>query len=419
MVNFLRMSPFLQLAIELAMILLAAKAAGYLSTRFGQPSVLGEILVGILLGPSLLDITHLAFIRSETLTQTIHELGELGVLLLMFLAGLELHLGELARNTRVSALAGTLGVLFPVGFGCGLGLLFGLQTEAAIFLGITLGATSVSISAQTLMELKVLRSRVGLGMLGAAVFDDILVILLLSGFLAVLQGSSNLLSLLLILVRMIAFLVLSMIFGLWVLPRLARLAARLPISQSVLSLALVILLLYGVAAEVLGGMAAITGAFLAGLMFARSHEKERMEAGMHALSYGLFVPIFFVSIGLSVNLRQLDLSAAWLFLAVILVAILSKFLGAGLGARLGGFGWREAWQLGTGMISRGEVGLIVASVGISQGLVSQSEFSAIVGMILISTIVTPPLLRTTFKRLALSPSGDGAPGDVEQTKESA
>ncbi len=391
------MSPFLQLALELAIILLAAKAAGYLAMRLDQPSVLGEILVGILLGPSLLDIAHLSFIHSETLAETIQELGELGVLLLMFLAGLELHLGELTRNTRVSALAGTFGVLFPVGFGWGLRHLFGLNGDAALFLGLTLGATSVSISAQTLMELKVLRSRVGLGLLGAAVFDDMLVILLLSAFLAITEGSSNILDLLLILGRMIAFLGLSVAFGLWVLPWLAKLVARLPISQSVLSLALIIMLVYGVAAEVLGGMAAITGAFLAGLMFARSHEKEQMEAGIHAISYGLFVPIFFVSIGLSVNLRTAELSALWLTISVIMIAVLTKFIGSGLGARLGGLNWRESWQLGAGMISRGEVGLIVASVGIAQGILTQNEFSAIIGMVIVSTLVTPPLLRALFK----------------------
>lgn len=391
------MTPFLQLAFLLVIILLAAKLAGYLSIRFGQPSVLGEILVGILLGPSLLNIVHLPFVQSETLAETIHELGELGVLLLMFIAGLELHLNELTRNTKVSALAGTLGVLLPVGLGWGLGALFGLETEAALFLGLTLGATSVSISAQTLMELKVLRSRVGLGLLGAAVFDDVLVILLLSGFLAVVEGTGTVLGLLLILGRMAAFLGLSVAFGLWVLPRLARLAARLPISQSVLSLAIIVMLIYGVAAEVVGGMAAITGAFLAGLMFARSHEKERMESGIHALAYGLFVPIFFVSIGLSVNLRMLEAGALWLTLTVIAVAILTKFLGAGLGARLGGFSWRESWQLGAGMISRGEVGLIVASVGMQAGLVTDGEFSAIVGMVIVTTLVTPPLLRILFK----------------------
>jgi Kef-type K+ transport system membrane component KefB len=391
------MTPFLQLAFLLVIILLAAKLAGYLSIRLGQPSVLGEILVGILLGPSLLNIVHLPFVQSETLAETIHELGELGVLLLMFIAGLELHLNELTRSTKVSALAGTLGVLLPVGLGWGLGVLFGLEGEAALFLGLTLGATSVSISAQTLMELKVLRSRVGLGLLGAAVFDDVLVILLLSGFLAVVEGTGTVLGLLLILGRMAAFLGLSVAFGLWVLPRLARLAARLPISQSVLSLAIVIMLIYGVAAEALGGMAAITGAFLAGLMFARSSEKERMESGIHALAYGLFVPIFFVSIGLSVNLRILEAGALWLTLAVIAVAVLTKFMGAGLGARLGGFSWRESWQLGAGMISRGEVGLIVASVGMQAGLVTDGEFSAIVGMVIVTTLVTPPLLRILFK----------------------
>lgn len=391
------MSPFLQLALELAIILIAAKLAGYLSTRLGQPSVLGEILVGVLLGPSLLDIVHLPFVTSESLGEAIHELGELGVLLLMFIAGLELHLSELTRNTRVSALAGTLGVLLPVGLGWGLGRLFGQTGDAALFLGLTMGATSVSISAQTLMELKVLRSRVGLGLLGAAVFDDILIILLLSGFLAIASGGGDLLGLLAVAGKMLLFLALSIALGLWGLPRLAHLAARLPVSQSVLSLSIIVMLIYGVAAEVLGGMAAITGAFIAGLMFARSHEKERIEPGMHAIAYGFFVPVFFVSIGLSVNLREVPASALWLSLAIIVTAVVTKFAGAGLGARLGGLTWREAWQLGAGMISRGEVGLIVASVGIAQGLVSQEEFSAIVGMVVVSTLVTPPLLRLLFK----------------------
>jgi Kef-type K+ transport system membrane component KefB len=409
------MSDFLQLAFELAIILLAAKAAGYLSTRLGQPSVLGEILVGILLGPSLLDITHLVFINSVTLVDTIHELGELGVLLLMFIAGLELNFTELTRNYNVSILSGSLGVLLPVITGWGLGLLFKMPGSSAFFLGLSLGATSVSISAQTLMELKQLRSRVGLGLLGAAVFDDILVILILSGFLAVVEGAADITVLLVVLGRMIAFLALSVAFGLWILPRLLKLVARLPISQSVLSLALIILLVYGIAAELLGGMAAITGAFLAGLMFARSHEKERMEAGIHALAYGMFVPIFLVGIGLSVNLRGLDLSALWLSLTVILVAVMTKFLGAGLGAKLGGFTWRESWQLGAGMVSRGEVGLIVASVGITQGLVNQAEFSAIVGMVLVSTILTPPLLRILFKET--HPKEVENPVDIEPEKQ--
>jgi len=390
------MSIFLQLAFLIAVILLAAKAAGYLSVRLGQPSVLGELLVGILLGPSLLDLLHLPFIEGEKLGETIKELGELGVLLLMFIAGLELHLDELTRNTKVSAFAGIMGVLTPVALGAGTGLLFDFGWEAALFLGLTLGATSVSISAQTLMELKVLRTRVGLGLLGAAVFDDVMIILLLSIFLAVITGGTSAAGILWILVKMILFLAASTAFGLYVLPKLVRITRRLPISQGVLSLAMVILLFYGVAAEVVGGMAAITGSFLAGLMFARCEEKERLEQGVSALAYGLFVPIFFVSIGLAVNVRDLEGEALLLTAVIIVVAIASKFFGSGLGARWAGFSWRESWQMGAGMVSRGEVGLIVANVGIGAGLVSGSEFSAIVGMVLATTIVTPPMLRALF-----------------------
>jgi Kef-type K+ transport system membrane component KefB len=228
------------------------------------------------------------------------------------------------------------------------------------------------------------------------VFDDVLIILLLSITLAVFSGGTSAVGILVILVRMIIFLAASVAFGLYVLPKLVRVTSKLPISQGVLSLGMVILLFYGVAAEVVGGMAAITGSFLAGLMFARAAEKERLMQGVSALAYGLFVPIFFVSIGLAVNIRELQAEALILTGVIIVVAIISKFFGSGLGARWAGFSWRESWQLGAGMVSRGEVGLIVANVGIGAGLITGEEFSAIVGMVLASTIVTPPMLRALF-----------------------
>ena len=405
------MTSFLQLALLLSIILLSAKLAGYLSVRLGQPSVLGELLVGILLGPSVIDLLHFPFI-DPALAHTIAELGELGVLLLMFIAGLELHLDELTRNTRVAGYGGFLGVLVPTVLGWGAGRFFGLDNAVSIFLGLTLGATSVSISAQTLMELKVLRSRVGLSLLGAAVFDDILVILSLSIFLAISAGTGSVGGVLWILVRMIAFLTLSVAFGWWVLPWLMRRIERLPISQGVLTLALVVMLTYGVAAELLGGMAAITGAFIAGLMMARSGERERVEHGVHALAYGLFVPIFFINIGLSVNARSLQIDMIVFALVITLVAILGKWLGAGIGARLGGLSLRESIQLGAGMISRGEVGLIVAGVGINEGLVSSSEFSAIVVMVLVTTLVTPPILRGLFSQKKKEAQRESPEADV-------
>lgn len=401
------MSSFLQLVFTLLMIILFAKIASYISIRLGQPSVLGELLIGLLLGPTLLDLTHLPFLSDSHLTEIIIEIGELGVLLLMFIAGLELHLSELARNTRVSAYAGVLGVVFPVLFGWGAGRLFGFDTPSSVFFGLILGATSVSISAQTLMELKVLRTRVGLGLLGAAVFDDILVILLLSIAMAVFSGGGNLGSILLIFVRILLYLGLSVAFGLKVLPWLSRKISRMEISQAALSFALVILFLYGLTAELVGGMAAITGAFLAGLMFARTPEKERIERGMRSLAYSFFVPVFFVSIGLGINLREVGVDALLLLLVITVLGVLGKILGSGLGAVLGGFTRLESLQLGAGMVSRGEVGLIVGSIAIQEGFIQSTAFSAVIGMVIITTLITPPMLRGLFAKAGPQEQQDG------------
>jgi Kef-type K+ transport system membrane component KefB len=161
---------------------------------------------------------------------------------------------------------------------------------------------------------------------------------------------------------------------------------------------LIVTFVYGIASEYLGGLAAITGAFIAGLMLARTPEKERIEAGVHGLAYGFFVPIFFVNIGLAINLRTFPTQALFFTLIVVVVAILGKWLGAGLGAKLGGLSQHESVQLGAGMISRGEVGLIAASIGMTNNLVNANEFSAIVVMVLVTTLVTPPILRGLFAR---------------------
>lgn len=391
------MTEFLQICTALAILLFAAKSFGYLSAKLGQPSVLGELLIGVILGPSLFYIFDLSFFHYEELPTFINEFAEIGVLLLMFLAGLELHLSDLATNKAASAYAGVLGVLVPVALGFLIGKLFSMNINHSIFLGLTLGATSVSISAQTLIELKALRSRVGFGLLGAAVFDDMLVILLLSGFIALSIGGS-MVEIMIVLIKMIGFLGLSLAFGYWVLPKITKKIQRLPIAQGSITLAIIIMFVYGVSAEVLGGMAAITGSFIAGLMYARTSEKHDIERGLWSLSYGLFVPIFFINIGLHVDIRGMGISALWLLLAITVVAILGKILGAGLGAKLGNFNWKESLQLGIGMVSRGEVGLIVATVGLQENLLNPELYSSIVGMVLITTLVTPPLLRAAFAK---------------------
>jgi Kef-type K+ transport system membrane component KefB len=274
-----------------------------------------------------------------------------------------------------------------------------MDNTAALLLGLALGATSVSISARTLMELGVLRSRVGLGLLGAAVVDDILSILVFSIFLAVTSGSGGFWGLAWLTARMFLFLASAAAFGMWVLPRLARWIGHLSISQGTLALAIVILLAYGLAAELVGGMAALIGAFLAGLMYARMPEKAHIEQGMTALAYGLFVPIFFVNIGLSIDLHNLQFNAVWLILVITLTAIVGKLFGAAAGARLGGLPGHESIQLGTGMVARGEVTLIIAAAGSKAGLLDGRAFSALVAAVLLTTLVTPSMLRFTFARL--------------------
>lgn len=393
-------SDFLQFILAIIIIIVAAKLGGYISTRFNQPSVLGELLAGLILGPTVLDMLHswtLLFSHAETLEELLAIMAELGVILLMLLAGLELHLPDLLNAGKVSAFSGILGVVLPLGMGYGAAVLFGTGGEEALFLGLTLAATSVSISAQTLMELNVLRSRVGLALLGAAVFDDILVILVLSiAFVLVGDSAGGLSGVLLTIVSMVLYIGVASAIGFWLLPWLARLVHRLPISKGTLAFVLVICLLYAYAAEVFGGMAAITGAFLAGLFLGRTQIREEIEEGISSLAYAFFVPIFFVEIGLEVNLRAISGNAWWFAAVFTLIAIISKVGGSGFGAKIAGFTNREAFQLGIGMVSRGEVGLIVASFALSSGLISQEGFSIAVFMVIMATLVTPPMLRAAF-----------------------
>ncbi len=394
------MTDYLQLTLILALIITSAKMAGYLSVRIGQPAVLGELLIGLILGPSVIDIMDVAYFTDEHLVQVIHQLAEIGVLLLMFMAGLELHIKDLLKSSKVSGLAGTLGVVFPLALGTGAGLFFSMGWDSALFLGLILAATSVSISAQTLMELKVLRTRVGMGLLGAAVFDDILVILGLSIFSALMQNTaeSSVWGILLIFLRMIVYFVVFSLIGWWLLPRLSRRINAMHISQGLVAFAFVTVLLFGWFADILGNMAAITGAFLAGLWFSRTSLRDKIDNGISTIAYGIFVPIFFVNIGLSANARDLTLENLLQMGVLTVIAIIGKVLGSGWGAKMGGLSKLESLQLGVGMISRGEVGLIAASLGVAGGFIKPAFFSAIVGVVILTTILTPILLRSIFKK---------------------
>lgn len=389
-------STVLPLLLSLALLIAAAKLMGSLAVRIGQPAVLGELVAGLLLGPTFLDLYSLPVLASESLSETIHLFGQLGVIWLMFAAGLEVELADLRQAGRPAILAGTIGVVLPLGMGWGAALLFGFPQTEAIFLGITLSATSVSISAQTLLELGRLRTREGVALLGAAVIDDLLVIVVLSLFVVVVSGGGGPAALLIQLAQMLGVLIVVGLLSLIVLPRVAEWANRIPASEGLLALVLATVLFLAWAIEFLGGVAAITGAFLAGVGLGRSHLRDEIEHGLHRLAYAFFVPLFLVDIGLQADLQALGSGAFVFALVIILVAFVSKLVGSGFGALLGGMGRKSSLRMGIGMISRGEVGLIVAGVGVTEGILEPQLFSVIVLMILVTTLITPPLLRWTF-----------------------
>ena len=393
------MDPLMQFLLILIIIILAAKGAGFLSSRLGQPTVLGEILAGLILGPTVLNILGWPVFSEPHLGETIRLLAYLGVLFLMFIVGLEVDLGSMRRAGRPSVLSGIMGAITPLVLGAAVALLFGFDRQESFFIGLMLAATSVSISAQTLMELGVLRSRVGVTLLGAVIVDDILVILFLSLF-TVFAGDAGggAAEVIIVLLRMAAFLGLATWFGMKIIPRLVSRVDRFPISQGVMALVIVGILLYALTSEVLGGMAGIIGAFLAGLFFSRSALKHTIETGMNTLAYAWLVPIFFVSIGLEANTRAMGLDQLPFALAILGVAILSKVIGGGLGSLWGGLTKGEALRLGVGMSARGEVLLIVATVGLSTGVVGDNVFVSMVLVVLATTLLTPLMLRLLYPR---------------------
>jgi Na+:H+ antiporter len=400
----------LQLLLFLAVILVAAKGAGSLSSRLGLPAVFGEILAGLLLGPTVFNVLGLRVFAPggdalhPALGGIVHDLAEIGVILLMFVAGMETDLEEMRRVGRAAFWSAAGGVVLPFLLGSLATRLFGRPWVECIFVGAVLTATSVSISAQTLFELGALRTREGTTILGAAVIDDVMGILVLSlviaftGTGAAPRDGFGITDILLIGGRMTLFFGLGWLAGRRFLERITERVRRLPTSQPLMAFVLLVAFGYAFAAEFVGRVAAITGSYLAGLLFAQTRFKGEIDRGIHPVTYSLFVPIFFVDIGLQANGREIAASGrAMLFAAVIVaVAILSKIVGCGALARLSGFSPRESLRVGIGMISRGEVGLIVAGYGLAAGVIEREVFSVMVVMVLVTTMVTPLLLRMVF-----------------------
>jgi Kef-type K+ transport system membrane component KefB len=402
------MSHLLQLLAALALVVAAAKLAGAAATRFGQAAVFGELLAGLLLGPTALDVfgwgpLAVTDAAHPPLLPALQDLADIGVILLMFVAGLETDLAALRRVGGTAFWAAAGGVALPMLGGIATTAAFGLPVVwTGIFVGTILTATSVSISAQTLMELGVLKSKEGATILGAAVIDDVMGIVILSVVVALAQtsGPGGAAQAVTIAARISCFFAAAWMIG-GQFDTIAAWGDRLPVNQGLLAIVMVVTLVYAWMAEAVGGVAPITGAYVAGVLFTRTRFKGRIDGGIHALTYSLLVPVFFISIGLRANARELGPHAAFT-LALVVVAVTGKVIGCGAFARLCGFSTGEALRVGAGMISRGEVGLIVAGYGLAHGLVGPDVFSASVLVVLATTMMTPPLLRASFARPRLT-----------------
>ncbi|WP_438349060.1 cation:proton antiporter [Paenibacillus sp. FA6] len=370
----------------LVLILLFTKVAGDISVRLGQPSVLGKLIVGIILGPAVL-----GWIPDDS--SFIHEMSEIGVLLLMFIAGLETDLDQLKSNWKSAIAVAVGGIILPFIGGFGIAELFGFSNSAALFMGVIMSATSVSISAQVLKDLNKLDSREGTTILGAAVADDVLVVILLAVLMSLI-GTGESVNLGLLIGKQVVFFIVIFVAGWLLVPRMMGLFSKLKVTEATVTTALIICFSFAYFADKMG-MAGIIGSFAAGIAISQTSFKHVVERKIEPIAYSIFVPVFFVSIGLSVSFEGVGQQIGFLLLLLV-VAITSKWLGGGIGARLTGFNTHSSLAIGAGMISRGEVALIIAATGLQTGLLLPEYFTSVIIVVILTTLVTPPLLKYFF-----------------------
>lgn len=373
-----------------AIILLSTKIFSLLSQKVNMPQVVGALLVGVLLGPSCLNILH----ETDFLTKS----AEIGVIFLMFLAGLDTDFDDLKATGKSSVIIAFVGVLIPLGSGFLAYYLFfhGQRPDTMIFLesafvGIVLTATSVSITVETLREMGKLKGKMGTSILGAAIIDDILGIIALT---VITSFTVPGVDIMVVLLKILLFFVFIAVCGFFVFRLFRKLEIVYGTKRRVAIYAVAFCLLLSYISEVYFGVADITGAYFAGLILCNVTEtKSYIASKINITSYMFFTPIFFASIGIKTVITGMSQELILFTLALLIVAILSKIVGCGLGAKICGFSNMDSLAIGVGMISRGEVALIVAQKGEQAGLISPTLFPAIVLVVIVTTLITPILLK--------------------------
>lgn len=374
----------------LCLLIIATTLAGHFAHRLGIPAVIGEILVGVLLGPAVFNVIQL-----NHLVQTF---ADIGVVVLMFIGGLESNLTLLRKYLRPAIIVAIIGVIFPVVVMGLVSRLFQFSWFEALFIGVIFSATSVSISVEVLKEFKALDTKEGATILGAAVADDIIGVILLSIMISMMGQTSGVsqTNLGVVLLEQVAFFVGVFVVIKWGAPILMRLSDHLLMSASPTIMAIIICLAMAWLANLVGLSGAI-GAFFAGVAIAQTDYQAQVDISIEPVGYTMFIPLFFASVGLNMTFKGFWQSFPFIVVMTIL-GVVTKLVGCGLGARLNGFSGRSNYVVGAGMISRGEMALITAQIGFSAHLLSSDYYSDIILVIILVTMIAPFMLKDAIHR---------------------
>lgn len=370
--------------LEITIILIASLMATLLANRLAIPAVVGQLCVGILIGPSLLNLVHEGHVM--------HFLSEIGVILLMFLAGLEANLELLRKYFKPSLVVAISGVVIPMVAFYYVGIALGFPINTAVFYGLVFAATSVSITVEVLQEYQKVRTKIGAVILGAAVADDVLAVLLLSFFMSSAGASSHLVMQVGLQILFLVFLVFSVKL---LVPKLYDWSQHIPYFEKETFLALLICLTWSLLAWSVG-MSSVIGAFFAGLAVGQTSKADIVEHNILVIAYSIFIPIFFASIALPLQLNGV-FSHLGLVLALTLLAIVTKLLPSYLVGRGFAFSRQESLSIGAGMVSRGEMALIIIQIGLAEKLITHQTYSTLVVVVILTTMIAPFILKFSFK----------------------
>jgi Kef-type K+ transport system membrane component KefB len=392
---------------QMSLLLFVALAGYLIAYRINQSAVVGIILAGIVVGPSLLGLV--------TYTDFVSSLGHLGAVVLLFTIGLHFNIKDIA-NVKYFLIA-LAGIIVPWIAGFYLAKMFGYDTTASVFIGTALTATSIAITANVLKEMGKLQTKAAKAIIGAAIIDDVLSLLALTISAEIVSGALSPPLILVTILKAIAFLVIGVILGSKVISRImirldnTRFCGKYP--ESIFIFAIMVAFLYSLVAE-LAGLSAIIGSFLAGVALTRvklKHDVSFRKGAEHLQI--IFASIFFISLGVLLDFHEVTLDLVWFILILTIVALFTKFIGCGVPAKLQGINTRDSLIIGVGMIPRGEVAMIIALIGLNQNLIMQDTYAALVLMSLLTTIIPPLILRNwLFKVKSKKKKADGIKTDT-------